>query len=298
MQIICPLLLATSWSLTDKDCLNPQSMSFNILYKSFLLIHKALAWFPPPWSPCWVAESCSGLSERQRRVCWKMLKAGHETAPALLPASLLQFAEAADFYFLLTDFFFLIFFIILYSPRLASFHFLMKSWFQVMWPSSGWSLVPCDLIQPYSYTSLLQEVFLLVKRRALRHQHVSRENALSWPNQPCLAGSSFPSWKTRLLPYCKLALAGVGRKPWQLSAGQGSLAAFPAVMHFTPKCTCYLEKRALLRRLCRVRGKEAAAVGFGRLCWGARAGTAGEAQPAVGASTKGGFAAAVPQCCF
>lgn len=194
--------------------------------------------------------------------------------------------------------FFFNFFIILYSPRLASFHFLMKSWFQVMWPSSGRSLVPCDLIQPYSYTSLLQEVFLLVKRRALRHQHVSRENALSWPNQPCLAGSSFPSWKTRLLPYCKLALAGVGRKPWQLSAGQGSLAAFPAVMHFTPKCTCYLEKRALLRRLCRVRGKEAAAVGFGRLCWGARAGTAGEAQPAVGASTKGGFAAAVPQCCF
>lgn len=105
MQIICPLLLATSWSLTDKDWLNPQSMSFNILYKSFLLIHKALAWFPPPRSPCWVAESCSGLSERQRRVCWKMLKAGHETAPALLPASLLQFAEAADFYFLLTDFF-------------------------------------------------------------------------------------------------------------------------------------------------------------------------------------------------
>lgn len=45
MQIICSLLLATSWSLTDKDCLNPQSKRFNILCKSLLLIHEALVWF-------------------------------------------------------------------------------------------------------------------------------------------------------------------------------------------------------------------------------------------------------------
>lgn len=102
----------------------------------------------------------------------------------------------------------------------------MKSWFQVMWPLSGRSLVLCDLIQPYSFTSLLQEVFLLVKRRALRHQHVSRENALSWPNQPCLAGSSFPSWKSRLCLTASwrwLVLAEspdssqLGREAWLLS---------------------------------------------------------------------------------
>lgn len=48
MQIICPLLLATSWSLTDSDWLNPQSMSFNILYKSLFLIHQVLVWFSSP----------------------------------------------------------------------------------------------------------------------------------------------------------------------------------------------------------------------------------------------------------
>lgn len=58
---------------------------------------------------------------------------------------------------------------------------------------------------------------------------------LSWPDQPWLPGSPFPGLKGPALPYCKLALAGVGKRPRELSAGQGGLAAFPTLIHFTPK---------------------------------------------------------------
>lgn len=51
-----------------------------------------------------------------------------------------------------------------------------------------------------------------MKWRVLWHQYLSQENALSvsWPNQPCPAGSSFPSRKARLshnVSWCWLVLA-------------------------------------------------------------------------------------------
>lgn len=86
----------------------------------------------------------------------------------------------------------------------------------------------------------------------------------------------------------------LARKPWKQSAGQGSLAAFPAVMHFTPKCTCLLAKMAWLQHLSGVLGKEVAAVGFSRLCR-AGPGVASEVHPTVSTSMRDGFAANVLQ---
>lgn len=197
MQIICPLLLATSWSLTDKDWLNPQSMSFNILYKSLLLILKALVWFSPPWSGCWVAESCLGLSERQRGVCWEgwsLPQSCHQH-----PLCNLQI----DFYLLFINFF--------YHPLfgLLSFIFLRKELF-------FWWCSPCSsvssVIQPHSFTAAGK----------WRDGAVSQEEALSialFCDQTKPIWEPFPIPEGWDLPSCRSALAGVGSRPWREVVG-------------------------------------------------------------------------------
>lgn len=177
MQIICPLLLATSWSLTDKDWLNPQSMSFNILYKSVLLIRKALVWFSPPWSRCWVAESCSGLSERQRAVCWKGWSLP-QAATSFLSASC-RSCWLFTIYWLFKNYF--------YYPLfdLLSFIFL---WRELVF--GGAALAPVSLVWFSPIPSLLQgngEMGLLARRR---HWAL-----LCFVTTSALSGSPFPSQK-------------------------------------------------------------------------------------------------------
>lgn len=185
MQIICPLLLATSWSLTDKDWLNPQSMSFNILYKSLLLIHKALVWFSPLWS----------LRDAQGCLKGKEVFAGRAvTAPELPPASPLQFAEAADFIYCLLIF---LKFIIPSLTCCLSFSY-ENSWVLVM---------PCSsVLQPHSFTSAGKW------RDGALGQEEALGIALFW-DQTSPVWEPFPIPRGWDLPSCRSALAGVGSKP-------------------------------------------------------------------------------------
>lgn len=167
MQIICPLLLGQSLSVRDQDVANPQSMSFNNLYKSLLLIHKALAWFTPREVPAGRLRAVRGCLKGKevfaggcRRLVTKLPLRCYR-----LPLCNLQ--KLLVFIFYLQIFFFKQLFFILPLPLTCQLSFLYeKAWFLVRWPLLGQSLVLCGLMQPYSFTSLLQEVFP-VKWRAL-----------------------------------------------------------------------------------------------------------------------------------
>ena len=128
-----------------------------------------------------------------------------------------------------------------------------------MWPLLEWSFVLPGLIQPYSFTSLLQKVFLLAKWRVLRHRHVSQENA---PSIAFFCGQTDPVCLGALFHLERSGFAslraGVGRKPRTLAAGQGGLAAFPAVMLFTPKCTWLLGEEGFATASLRCAGWDSA----------------------------------------
>lgn len=182
-------------------------MSFNILYKSLFLIHKVLVWF-------------SSLV--------KLLLGGWELFLAVWKAKryLLEDAKGWSWNCLCaaTSFLSAICRICLFLFLIRSFTCQLwfpyeKCWFLVVWPLLRQSLALCGLIEPYSFISLLEEVCLLMKWRVLWHQCLSQENALSisWPNQPCLAGSSFLSWKAQLshtVSWCWLVLAESPDNSW------------------------------------------------------------------------------------
>lgn len=201
MQIICPLLLATSWSLTDKDSLNPQSMSFNILYKSLLLIPKALVWFSPLWVTAGWLRAVQGCLKGTEVFA---ARAAHCPGAAACFSSAVCRSCWLIYCYSLFKVLLLLYIIIIYSLFLlwlTPFHFLVE---RVVFADTALA-APSSVIAPFlHFCRNMQRWSCWPGRRPWA--------VLYFVTQPALSGSPFPS-RGLGFAFCRVALAGGAASP-------------------------------------------------------------------------------------